>query len=389
LLIDLGVPIVPFFEYTKWDGSQVFRPQSADKAFDQLSEYLLQHGDHVLERLDHREDDDSREILELLEREGYLEKDEEGKYRVAPRGVRRVQERALTELFQTFERGAMGKHDTAQKGGGSVRLDETKPYVYGDSLANLNLHETIKNAYLRQGGGVPIHPTLDDFVVHETEFQASCATVVLIDMSGSMSRFGKYATTKKIALALQAMVRAQYPQDSLQMIGFYTLASKLTERELLGSAPKPVGLYDSRVHLRLSLDAALPRQVQHFTNIDAGLRLARAHLGRSGAGNKQIIVITDGEPTAHVEGREVVLIYPPSEKTARATLTEARRCAQADIRISSFALIEDYYYFGLVNFVEDMARVSHGVAAYCSADDLGKYVFDSFIGGRRQRKTGH
>ena len=380
---------MPSFEYTKWDGSQLFQPQSADKVFDQLSEYVLQYGDHVLRQLDGAGDEDTQKILELLEQQGYLEKDDEGKWGVSPRGVRRVQEKALTELFQTFQRGTMGKHDTAQKGGGSIKLDETRPYVFGDSLANLNLHETIKNAYLRQGGGVPIRPTSEDFVVHDTEYQSSCATVVLIDMSGSMSRYGKYATTKKIALGLQAMVRAQFPQDSLQMIGFYTLANKMTERELLNSAPKPVGMYDSRVHLRISLDSPLPRNVQHFTNIDAGLRLARAALSRTGAGNKQIIVITDGEPTAHVEGREVVLIYPPSPKTARATLTEARRCAQAGIRVSSFALIEDYYYHGLVNFVEDMARVTHGVAAYCSADDLGKYVFDSFIGGRRQRRTTH
>jgi uncharacterized protein with von Willebrand factor type A (vWA) domain len=224
-------------------------------------------------------------------------------------------------------------------------------------------------------------------MVHETEYQASCATVVLIDMSGSMGRYGKYYTTKKVALALHGLVRGQYPQDSIKMVGFYTLASVLGERELLGSAPKPVGLYDSRVHLRLSLDKPLPRQVQHFTNIHAGLKLARNLLVRSGAPNKQIIVITDGEPTAHVEGREVVLIYPPSEKTARATLAEAQRCAQAGIRISSFALVEDYFYLGLVNFVEQMARVTRGVAAYCSADDLSKYVFDSFQHGRRQRRV--
>ena len=97
-------------------------------------------------------------------------------------------------------------------------------------------------------------------------------------------------------------------------------------------------------------------------------------------------MITDGEPTAHIEGREVVLIYPPSEKTARATLAEVKRCASSGIRVSSFALIEDYFYTGLVNFVEEMARVSQGVAAYCSTDDLGQIVFDSFIGGRRTRR---
>lgn len=373
------------FEYTHWDGSQQFQPQSADKLFDQISEYVLQHGDQVLRHLDDL-DEDQEDILELLQKEGYIEQDGEGRWRVAPRGVKRIQENALTELFQTFQKGTLGKHDSQQKGSGTIRLEDTKPYVYGDSLAHLNLHETIKNAYLRQGGGVPIRLRQDDYVVHETEYQTSCATVVLIDMSGSMARYGKYYTTKKVALALQGMVRGQYPQDTLKMVGFYTLANEMTERQLLGSAPKPVGIYDSRVHLRLSLDSPLPRNVQHFTNIHAGLKLARGILGRSGASNKQIIVITDGEPTAHVEGREVVLIYPPSEKTARHTLVEAKKCATAGIRVSSFALIEDYFYFGLVNFVEEMAKITQGVAAYCSADDLGKYVFDSFVGGRRQRR---
>ncbi len=376
------------FEYTKWDGSQQFQPQSADKLFDQISEYVLQYGEQVLRQFDDL-DEDQQDILELLQKEGYIEQDGEGRWRVAPRGLRRIQDNALSELFQTFQRGTIGKHDSQQKGGGTVRLEDSKPYVYGDSLANLNLHETLKNAYGRQGGGVPIRLQQDDYVVHETEYQTSCATVVLIDMSGSMARYGKYATTKKVALSLQAMVRGQYPQDTLKMVGFYTLANELTERQLVGSAPKPVGIYDSRVHLRLSLDAPLPRQVQHFTNIHAGLKLARGILSRSGAANKQIIVITDGEPTAHIEGREAVLNYPPSDKTARHTLAEAKKCAAAGIRVSSFALIEDYFYFGLVNFVEEMAKVTQGVAAYCSADDLGKYVFDSFIGGRRQRRMGH
>ena len=378
---------MPAFEYTKWDGSQQFQPQSADKLFDQLTEYLLQYGDQVLRQFDDAdEDDDSNEVVELLQKEGLIEKDDEGKFRVAPKGMRRMQEGALSSLFQTFQRDGIGRHDTPQKGGGTVRHEDSKPYVFGDSLSNLNLHETIKNAMIRQGGGLPLRPHQDDYVVYETEYQTSCSTVVLIDMSGSMGRYGKYAMTKKVALALQAMVRSQYAQDTLQMVGFYTYANVLTERQLINSAPKPVSIYDSRVHLRFSLDDPPRRVPQHFTNIHAGLRLARTLLSRQGAANKQIIVITDGEPTAHIEGREVVLIYPPAEKTAVHTLNEVKKCAAAGIRVSSFALIEDYFYLGLVNFVEDMARVSKGVAAYCSADDLGKYVFDSFIGGRRQRR---
>ena len=374
------------FEYSKWDGSQEFLPQSADKLFDQLSEYILQYGDNVLRNLEDVDDEDLPEVIELIQKEGLIERDEEGKWRVTPKGIRRIQDKSLHELFQTFNRDSLGRHETAQKGEGTVALEDTRPYVYGDSLANIDMHETLKNAYIRQGGGVPIRLSHEDYIVHETEYQTRCATVVLIDMSGSMGRYGKYYTTKKVAIALQAMVRAQYPQDSIQMIGFYTFASPMTERELLNSAPKPVSMYDSRVHLRFDLDKPQGRVPQHFTNIQAGLRLARTHLLRQSAANKQIIVITDGEPTAHIEGREVVLIYPPAEKTAAHTLNEVRRCAGAGIRVSSYALIEDFFYIGLVNFVQEMARVSNGVAAYCSVDDLGKFVFESFIGGRHTRR---
>ncbi|WP_165252640.1 VWA domain-containing protein [Paludisphaera soli] len=377
---------MPNYEYSKWDGSQEFLPQSADKLFEQISEYLLQYGEDVLRNLDDVDDDDLPEVVEMIQKEGLIERDEEGKWAVTPRGLRRIQDKSLHELFLTFNRDALGRHETQQKGEGTVSLEDTRPYVFGDPLANIDMHETIKNAYIRQGGGVPIRLVPDDYVVHETEYQTRCATVVLIDMSGSMGRYGKYYTTKKVAMALQAMVRSQYPQDSIQMIGFYTFANKMSERELLNSAPKPVSMYDSRIHLRFDMEKPQGRVPQHFTNIHAGLRLARNHLVRQPAGNKQIIVITDGEPTAHIEGHEVVLIYPPAEKTAAHTLNEVRRCASAGIRVSSYALIEDYYYLGLVNFVQEMARVSNGVAAYCSAEDLGKFVFESFLGGRHTRR---
>ncbi|MDX2037792.1 MAG: VWA domain-containing protein [Isosphaeraceae bacterium] len=375
-----------FYEYTKWDGSQQFSPQSAEEAFDNLADYIMRYGDQVMRNLDDFADDDTKELLEIIEQQGLIEKDENGRYAVTPKGLRRIQESALTHLFQTFNRDGVGRHETERKGDGSIRHEDVKPYTYGDPLSNLNLHETLRNAMNRQGGGVPIRVRQDDFVVHETEYSAKCATVLLIDMSGSMARYGKYATTKKVALALQAMVRGRYPGDTIEMVGFYSYANRMNEKELLNSAPKPVSIFDSRVHLRFDLDN-LPKKVpQHFTNIDAGLKLARSILTRSAAANKQIICITDGEPTAHLEGRSLLLIYPPSEKTARATLEEARRCAAAGIRVSSFALIEDYFYLGLVNFVEEMAKATKGVAAYCNAEELGKYVLDSFVDGRRVRR---
>jgi uncharacterized protein with von Willebrand factor type A (vWA) domain len=377
---------MPTFEYSRWDGSQEFTPQSADSLFDQLSQYMLDYGEQVLDMLDQLEDEHP-DLLDRLIKQGYIEKDDQGKYQVTPRGVRRAQTKALDELFDITNRDKPGRHETAFRGVGQTMHEESKPYEYGDPVANLNMHETLRNALHRQGGGSPVKITDEDLVVFDTEYQTSCATVVLLDMSGSMARYGKYGQAKKVALALQSLVRGKYQGDFMQVVGFYTYATPLTDRQLLYSAPKPVSLFDARVNLRINLDAP-PRFVpEHFTNIHAGLQFARRLLRRQPAANRQIITITDGEPTAHVEGRDVVLVYPPSQKTANITLSEVKRCSNEGIHLSSFALIEDYFYLGLVNFVEQMAAVSGGVAAYCNADDLGNMVIDSFTNGRRKRRT--
>ncbi|HLW65373.1 MAG TPA: VWA domain-containing protein [Gemmataceae bacterium] len=373
------------FEYANWDGSQHFEPLPADNPFDHLSEYILEYGDEVLRQLE-RLDPEQADVLNRLIKEGYLEEDEEGRYAVSPKGVRRMQERALHDLFQIEKRDAMGKHDSDFRGEGQMIHEDSRPYHYGDPVAFLNMHETLKNAMVRQRGGTPLHVEEEDFVVHETEYQTRCATVLLLDMSGSMARYGKFQQAKRVALALHALIRSRYPEDSLKTIGFYTYASPLSERQLVRAAPKPVSIYDHRVFLRVSLDNPPSFVPEHFTNIQAGLQFARRTLQKEAARNKQIICITDGEPTAHVEGRNLVLIYPPSEKTSRATLEEARRCFDAGIRISTLALIEDYFYLGLKNFVDQLARLSQGIAVYCSAGELGHYVLDSFVRGRRSRK---
>lgn len=380
---------MPLYEFSEYDGSQQFRPLSADAVFDKLAEHLLEYGDYVLRQLEHL-DEDSADLVKLLVKEGYLEKDEDGKFTVAPGGVRRIENKALEELFTIERKDSLGQHATDFKGAGQVRHEDSKPYEFGDPVANLNLHETLKNALHRHRSafeaGEGLNLSEDDFVVYEMEYQTSCATVVLIDMSGSMARYGKYYHAKKVALALQGLVRSRYREDTLKVIGFYTYASPLTERTLLHSAPKPVSIFDSRVFLRVNLDQPPEFVPEHFTNIQAGLKFAREHLKRVPAVNKQIICITDGEPTAHLEGRELILMYPPHERTARATLQEVQACVQAGIQLSTFALIEDYFYNDLVNFVDQMARVGHGLAIYCNAGELGGYVLDSFVKGRKSRK---
>ena len=140
---------MPLFEYAEWDGSQRFEPLQADSVFDTLSEYLLQHGEYVLRQIE-RPDERNADILKLLIKEGYLERDDEGGLRIGPRGVRRIESKALEDLFNITRKDSLGKHATDFKGVGQVRHDDSKPYVYGDPVANLNLHETLKNAVVRQ-----------------------------------------------------------------------------------------------------------------------------------------------------------------------------------------------------------------------------------------------
>ena len=405
---------MPTHEYSRWDGSQQFAPQSADQLFDQFSQYLLDYGEELLDNLEQWQEADP-DVVDMLVKRGYVERDKEGKFRVTPNGVRRVENKALEALFDVRGKDKLGRHDTDFRGAGQTLHEESKPYEFGDPVSNLNLHETLKNALQRRAESgeqraeirdrtsatdhgprttdrsplstlhSPLSISEDDLVVYDTEFQTACATVVLLDMSGSMARYGKFGAAKRVAMALQALVRSRYQQDWLQVVGFYTYATPLGERDLLYAAPKPVSIFDSRVRLRIDLDHPPRRVPEHFTNIHAGLQFARRLLRKQPASNRQIIIVTDGEPTAHVEGRQLVLIYPPAEKTARITLAEAGRCAGEGIHISSFALIEDYFYLGLVNFVEQLAQVTGGISATCTAGDMGNMVVQSFVGGRRKR----
>lgn len=370
------------FQFSRFDDDAQFTPQSADRLFDQFSEYLMQYGEDLLDNLNQWEETDP-DVVKMLEDRGYIEKDREGKYHITPKAIRRMQSKSLEDLFNVNRKSFSGKHETQHRGPGQVNHEETKPYEFGDPISNLNFHETLQNAWARQGGGIPIGLSEEDLVIQDTEYQTSTATVVLIDMSGSMSRYGKYAAAKKVALALQGMVNSQYQGDSLQFVGFYSYASQLTEKQLVNSAPKQVSIFDPRVYLTIDLNNPPGFIPEHFTNIHAGLQFARKLLKRQPQQNRQIIVITDGEPTAHLEGNLLKLIYPPSEPTAHATLAEAKRCADEGIHVSSFALIEDYFYYDLANFVERMAQVTGGISATCNADDMGNMIIRSFVNGRK------
>ena len=354
--------------------------------FDELTQHLLDWGEQVLDYLEQWEEEHP-DVVDMLIKRGYVEKDAEGKYTVTPKGIRRVENKALEELFQIARKDKLGKHDTEFRGAGQTIHEDSKPYEFGDPVSNLNMHETLRNALFRQGGGSPIHVSEEDLVVYDTEYQTSCATVVLLDMSGSMTRVRQVRAGQKGGDGPAVADPQPLPGGFSPGRRLLHVRQPADRAAALSSAPKPVSIYDPRVRLRISLDRP-PRFVpEHFTNIHAGLQFARRILRRNPSQNKQIIIVTDGEPTAHIEGREIVLIYPPAESTARLTLAEAKRCPDEGLTISSFALVEDYFYLGLVNFVERLRQVTQGVAAFCNADDLGNMVLESFVGGRKRRRA--
>jgi uncharacterized protein with von Willebrand factor type A (vWA) domain len=223
-----------------------------------------------------------------------------------------------------------------------------------------------------------------DFEIHLQEGQTTCSTVVLIDMSGSMMRYGRFLSAKKVALAMLALVRSRFPQDTIDFVGFYSGAQKIPEIGLPLVMPKPVTVYDYQVRLKCPVDQ-LDKAPQHFTNLHMGLQMARRILRKRGGENKQVFIITDGQPTAHVEGDFVYLLYPPDPRSTAATLKEALMAAREDCRISTFALIEDYYGMDWVGFVDQLTRLTKGVAFYTSSGELANCVMESYLSGRKKK----
>lgn len=366
-------------------------------------EFILQYGDQAMEALQNLENPDELDLIQQMLDAGLLEEvtDENGnkQLKMTARMVSSMQHEALLQIFENLNRGNRDGHTTHQSGKTSERTEGSRAYTFGDPLSDIDLNATLRNALSHNtdavGGGksaLPLKLNMNDFVVHETEGRSDCATVVLIDLSGSMYRYGRFLQAKRVCLGLSELIKQRFPQDTLDFVSFYSLAERVQERDVPLIMPKPVSLRDSQVRLRVPLDQADPSTLPlHFTNLHLGLREARRILRRSGAANKQIFIITDGQPTAHVEteaktGQEMLyLIYPPSERTASETLKEAVMCAKSGIRFASFALIEDYWGMDWVDFIERLTRLTRGTAFYCASDDLSSTVVESYLTGKKNK----
>src|SRR5687768_6213187 len=221
--------------YGEFDGSE-FPTQDKLFGFDQLMQFILQYGEQGLKAIEQMMKDPKNEqqsdMLEQLLKDGMLDKDGKGKLRLTPRAVTKMQRKALMEVFANLRSGQRDGHEKVTPGSGGERVEGTKPYQYGDPVSELDLHATLRNALARRGlpeGRGRIRFDERDLELHQHEGVTSCSTVVLLDMSGSMMRYGRFHSAKKVAMAMQALVRGKFPQDSIDFVGFYSGAHRIPE----------------------------------------------------------------------------------------------------------------------------------------------------------------
>ncbi len=282
----------------------------------------------------------------------------EGRFELTPKGIRRIGQQALSDLFGQLTKDRVGNHRTTWTGTGHDREETTKSYEFGDPF-NLDLSRTVHNAVRRAGSGVPVRLSPDDFEVIRTEALTRSATVLLLDLSLSMPMRDNFVPAKKMALALHTLITSRFPRDYLGLVGFSEVARVIEAEDL------PTVSWD----------------YVYGTNLQHGLMLARKMLAHQ-QGTKQIILVTDGEPTAHVipdedgVGYDVYFNYPPVPKTLEVTLAEVMRCTRANITINTFLLDPDR---GLQGFVEQLARINRGRTFATSPDELGDYVLVDFL----------
>jgi len=305
-----------------------------------------------------RDLDELRELTRKLEEAGYLERQGD-RLALTARAIRKIGDKALGDIFAVLKRDRFGRHAVSRRGAGGDRTDEAKPYEFGDPFL-LDLRETLMNAIERGGPGTPVRLAPTDFEVYRTELSTRAATVVMLDMSRSMLNNGYFLPAKKVALALTSLIRGQFPRDSLHIVGFSLYARQWSPEQLptLSWTEWNVG-----------------------TNMHHGFQLSRQLLGRQHGGNKQIIMVTDGEPTAHLEGGEAEFAYPPTRRTLEETLKEVQRCTRDGITINTFMLERSR---ALVAFVEQMARINRGRAFLAAPERLGEYVLVDYVSSKRR-----
>jgi len=325
-------------------------------------------------------------IKEQAERQG-LESDGNGKYRLTPKAMRLFQSRVLTRIFSQMQASRTGRHPDAVAGEGAVESPKTKAYEFGDSVAQMDIPASMVNALLRDGPGTPVRMRPDDIVIHRTKVNPKAATCVLLDMSGSMRYDGQYVNVKRMGLALDGLIRSEYPGDFLQFVEMYSFAKPRHVSEVAHLMPKPVTIFSPVVRMKADMsnpDVSEFRVPHHFTNIQHALQTARRFLGAQDTPNRQVVLITDGLPTAHFEGSTLFLLYPPDPRTEEATMREALLCAREGITINIFLLQVWNQSREDLQFAYRLAETTKGRVIFTAGKDLDRYVIWDYIQRRKQ-----
>lgn len=321
---------------------------------EKLKELLGEEAGETLDQL--------KKFLEILEEAGLVRK-KGNTYELTPRGTRKIGQKALGEIYSSLKKDSFGKHAVKDNGRGGERADDTKKYEFGDPF-HLALDKTIMNSLQREGASLPVRLNKDDFEVYRSEQLTQTATVMMVDLSWSMALRGSFQAAKKVALALNNLITSQFSRDSLYIIGFSAYARELKAEEL------PYVRWDESVL---------------GTNMHHALMLAQNLLAKHKSGTRQIIMISDGEPTAHLERGRSYFAYPPSPITIRETLKEVKRATTKGITINTFMLDRNYY---LKEFVNQVAKINKGRVFYTTPDKLGQYVLVDYVQNKRKDVRG-
>ncbi|MFA6542643.1 MAG: VWA domain-containing protein [Bacteroidota bacterium] len=360
------------FHYSKWDESSSTDEQKLEQLTSLFNYLVLQSSGDVDEALEwlrqlaeeyglFDENMSMEELIEKLKEMGIIE-EVNSNFELTSKGVQKIRQDALKEIFSSLKKNQPGNHETPNTGAGIERLSETKKWTFGEMPANIDLTSTLTNAFKRDGID-NFNLQEDDLEVYETENLASCATVVMIDISHSMILYGEDRITpaKQVALALSELIRTKFPKDFLACITFGDDARLISLAEIPFLQVGP-----------------------YHTNTRAGLQMARNLLRKCGNANKQIFMITDGKPSAMFDeaGRLYKNSFGLDPKIVNKTIDEAVACRREKITISTFMIAQDPY---LVNFVEELTKANKGRAYYSSLGNLGQFIFVDYIRNRRKK----
>lgn len=276
------------------------------------------------------------------------------KLELTPKAVRRIGEYALRAIFESLQEGVGGDHHIRKQGALGTQTEMSSPWQYGDPFG-IDLSRTIMNGILRQGPGSPVRLRAEDFDVYDRESRASTATVLMVDLSRSMFHSGCWDAAKRTALALDALIRRGYQRDTIELVGFSDRAQRLTFHELPTLEWNQYGV---------------------GTNLQHGFAMAREILRSHKGNDRQIIVVTDGEPTAYMEDGDVRFSFPPTQQTFEATMREVKRCTREGITINTFLLEATEK---MSRFVDELSLLNKGRVIESSPDRLGQYILRDFL----------